>query len=125
MKFYRLSDATFYDRISTIYQFIKPFLDKKKMSIFEEYGAFRKQLKLFIIFSFTTQWACSVKVTLHQLKCIVNATLYKNNVPTVNDAHPSLYSYINVCPWYHVPWLQAYMYQIYFLHVQPDSFSLL
>ena len=29
MKFYRLSDATFYDRINTIYQFIKPLLDKK------------------------------------------------------------------------------------------------
>ena len=29
MKFYRLSDATFYDHINTIYQFIKPFLDKK------------------------------------------------------------------------------------------------
>ena len=39
MKFYRQSDATFYDLINTIYQFIKPFLDKK-MSIFEEYGAF-------------------------------------------------------------------------------------
>ena len=26
----RLSDATIYDRINTIYQFIKPFLDKKK-----------------------------------------------------------------------------------------------
>ena len=29
MKFYRLSDATLYDRINTIYQSIKPFLDKK------------------------------------------------------------------------------------------------
>ena len=28
-KIYRLSDATFYDRINTIHQFIKPFLDKK------------------------------------------------------------------------------------------------
>ena len=37
MKYYRLSDATFYDRIYTIHQFIKPFLDDK-MSIFEEYG---------------------------------------------------------------------------------------
>ena len=34
-----LSDATFYDRINTIYQFIKPFMDKKKY-IFKEYGAF-------------------------------------------------------------------------------------
>ena len=40
MKFYRLSDATFYDCINTIYYFIKHFLDKKKMSTFEEYGAF-------------------------------------------------------------------------------------
>ena len=39
MKFYRFSDATFYDRINTIYHFIKPFLDKK-MSISDEYGAF-------------------------------------------------------------------------------------
>ena len=29
LNFYRLSDATFYDHINTIYQFIKPFLDKK------------------------------------------------------------------------------------------------
>ena len=40
LKFYRLSDASFDDCINTIYQFIKPFLDKK-MSIFEEYGAFK------------------------------------------------------------------------------------
>ena len=34
LNFYRLSDAIFYDRINTIYQFIKTFLDKKKkMSI--------------------------------------------------------------------------------------------
>ena len=39
LKVYRLLGATFYDRINTIYQFIKPFLDNK-MSIFEEYGAF-------------------------------------------------------------------------------------
>ena len=37
MKFYRLSDATFYDCINTIYQFIKPSLDTK-MPIFGEYG---------------------------------------------------------------------------------------
>ena len=36
----RVSDATFYDCINTIYQFIEPFLDNK-MSIFEEYGAFK------------------------------------------------------------------------------------
>ena len=41
MKFYRLSGATFYDCINTIYHFIKPFLDNK-MSIFEEYGAFKQ-----------------------------------------------------------------------------------
>ena len=45
-----LSDVTFYDRIITIFQIIKPFFDKKnkkktkknsnKMSIFEEYGHF-------------------------------------------------------------------------------------
>ena len=39
MKFYRLSDVTFYDCINTIYQFIKPFLENKKY-IFKEYGAF-------------------------------------------------------------------------------------
>ena len=32
LKFYRLSYATFYDHINTIYQFIKPLLDNK-MSI--------------------------------------------------------------------------------------------
>ena len=29
LKFFRLSDATFCDRINIIYQFIKPVLDKK------------------------------------------------------------------------------------------------
>ena len=38
-----LSGATFYDCINTIYQFIKPFLDNK-MSIFEEYRVFKKQM---------------------------------------------------------------------------------
>ena len=41
LTFYKLSDATFYNRINTMYyQFIKPSWLKKK-SIFEEYGAFR------------------------------------------------------------------------------------
>ena len=39
LKFYSLSDAILYDCISTINQFIKPFLDNK-MSTFEDYGAF-------------------------------------------------------------------------------------
>ena len=46
LKFYSLSGATFYDCINTIYQFIKSFLDNK-MSIFEEYGAFKFLLCLF------------------------------------------------------------------------------
>ena len=40
MKFYRLSGATFYDCINTMYQLIKPFLDNK-MSILGGYGAFK------------------------------------------------------------------------------------
>ena len=40
LKFYRMKDATFYDHINAIYQFIKPFLGIN-MSIFEEYGAFK------------------------------------------------------------------------------------
>ena len=40
MKFYRLSGATFYDCINTICRFIKHLLDNK-MSIFEEYEAFK------------------------------------------------------------------------------------
>ena len=40
-----LSDATFYDRINIIYQFIKPFSDNK-MSMFEEYGAFNLRLAI-------------------------------------------------------------------------------
>ena len=40
LKFYRLSGATFYGCINTIYQFIKPFLENK-MSIFEEYDALK------------------------------------------------------------------------------------
>ena len=41
-KIFRLSDATFYDCINTIYQFIKHFL-QNKMSTFEEYGAFNTE----------------------------------------------------------------------------------
>ena len=41
MKFYGLSDATFYDRIDTINQLITPFLHKKCIFFFEEYGAFK------------------------------------------------------------------------------------
>ena len=33
LKFYKLSAATFYDCINTIYQFIKPFLDKLNKNI--------------------------------------------------------------------------------------------
>ena len=40
LKFHRLSDATFYDYINTIYQFSKPFLDDK-MSTFEECRAYK------------------------------------------------------------------------------------
>ena len=40
LKFYGLSNATFYECINAIYQFIKPFLDKKH-PFFEEYGAFK------------------------------------------------------------------------------------
>ena len=39
LKFYRLSDVIFYARINTIYQFDKPFLDKKNV-YFGGYGAF-------------------------------------------------------------------------------------
>ena len=40
LKFYRLSGATFYECINTIYEFIKSFLDNK-IAIFEEFGAFK------------------------------------------------------------------------------------
>ena len=43
MKFYRLSGATFYDCINTIYQFIKSSLDYK-ISTFEEYGAIKERI---------------------------------------------------------------------------------
>ena len=38
--FYRLSGATFYDCINSIHRFINSFWDNK-MSIFEEYAAFK------------------------------------------------------------------------------------
>ena len=45
LKFYRLSDATFYDHINIMYQFIKPFFGIKNVYFeeyeFEEYGAFK------------------------------------------------------------------------------------
>ena len=43
MKFYRLSGAIFYDCINTIYQFIKPFFDKKCLFLMN-----RVPLSLFI-----------------------------------------------------------------------------
>ena len=45
LKFYRPSGIIFYDCVNTVYQFIKPFFDKKKMSNFEEYGAFKFSTK--------------------------------------------------------------------------------
>ena len=61
-KFYRLSSATFYDCIHTIYQFIKPFLDNK-MSILEGFGVFKPHFYIvkqeftgvYIIFLITAQ----------------------------------------------------------------------
>ena len=50
---YRLSDATFYDHINTIYQYIKPFLDKKNV-FFLEYGALSTLLFLCLRFRFCT-----------------------------------------------------------------------
>ena len=47
-KFYRLSCATFYDCIDTIYQFIKPFLGNK-IPIFEEYGALKGQYLVIVL----------------------------------------------------------------------------
>ena len=43
MEFYRLLDATFYDCINTIYQLKN--LSWIKMSVFEEYGAFKALLQ--------------------------------------------------------------------------------
>ena len=46
MKFYWLSDATFYDYINTIYiSLLNISQMKKKMSIFKENGAFKRQAK--------------------------------------------------------------------------------
>ena len=45
LNLYRLSDATFYDRINTIYQFVKPFLDKKYL-LSRKYGAFNEKFLL-------------------------------------------------------------------------------
>ena len=45
---YIYKSVFFYDRINTIYQFIKPFLGNK-MSIFEEYRAFKEKNPRIII----------------------------------------------------------------------------
>ena len=37
-----------YDRINTIYQFIKTFLDKKKC-LFEVYGAFKRIVNMYLL----------------------------------------------------------------------------
>ena len=44
----KMSGAKFYDRINTIYQLIKPFLDKT-ISIFEEYGAFKTSVDVIFL----------------------------------------------------------------------------
>ena len=44
LKFYRLADVTFYDRINTIYQFIRTLTWIKKNVYFEDYAAFEKSL---------------------------------------------------------------------------------
>ena len=44
LKFYRLSDATYYYCIITICELFKHFLDNE-MFIFEEYGAFKRNSK--------------------------------------------------------------------------------
>ena len=63
VKFYRLSGATFYDCIDTIYRFIKHFLDNK-MYISEEYGAFRYQIKhshlLYVLLPSSGGVSCSI-----------------------------------------------------------------
>ena len=45
---YRLSDAAFYDHSNTIYQFIKPFLDKNCLFL-EEYKALNIPIWLLIL----------------------------------------------------------------------------
>ena len=68
MKFYRLSGATFYDCIDTIYQFIKPFLDNE-MSIFDEYGTF-KSGPLFI----SGQKRCRIFYNLYYIQYNLNGS---------------------------------------------------
>ena len=65
MKFYRLSGATFYDCSNTIYQFIKPFLDNK-ISIFEEYGAFKNYT---ILYMYVAQGQGQITPRGHNLDC--------------------------------------------------------
>ena len=45
LKFYRLSDATFYDRINTEYQFYKSFLEEQKCLFFKERETFKTTCK--------------------------------------------------------------------------------
>ena len=79
----RLSEiATLYDRINTIlYQFIKPFLDKK-MSIFEEYGAFnawampyKKELKSYHIYPKYLDIQAWADTTITMLWIFIRSTL--------------------------------------------------
>ena len=63
------SGATFYDRIYTIYQSIKPFLEKKKKKkkkkkdYFEEYGAFNATLYKCVV---------AVKLSILELSAVYN-----------------------------------------------------
>ena len=43
-----MSDATFYDRITTIYRFIKPFLDKKNIENKKKKKKKKKKKRLFL-----------------------------------------------------------------------------
>ena len=82
MKFYRLSDATFYYSINTIYQFIKPFLDKKCL--------FLRDMALI--------WCHSMPYIMYHAFNVVNKiSMVKNN----KDVQEKPQSQKIACQWHH------------------------
>ena len=70
--------STFYDCINSIYEFIKPFLDNK-MSIFEEYGAFKNLFLISETEPCKFSWGhLLVKKIKASLACIISLTKLLN-----------------------------------------------
>ena len=85
-----LSGAPFYDYV-IIYQFIKPFLDNK-VSVFEEYGAFKPAGK-------ATIWDGLAYTSIHSVHTVYRIILDAQADPGLrcSHMHPGAYKYRARC----------------------------